>query len=54
MTELWFEVKVEQEIDIEVDVVCNVCGRDLDVTQNKMEIIVDPCENCLEKAREEI
>ena len=35
------------------DVVCSVCGKDLDGTIYKNEIIVDPCETCLENAKEE-
>lgn len=53
MAELWFNVKIEQEVDINVDVVCNVCGRQLKVTQSGKEIIVDPCEKCLEKTKEQ-
>jgi len=30
-------------------VCCNVCGNDLDAELYRSEIIIDPCETCMEK-----
>jgi hypothetical protein len=45
--------EITQEIEFNFDVVCNVCGRDLETVFSSDEIIVDPCEYCLDKARED-
>jgi hypothetical protein len=47
-------VDIVQEIEFTFGVVCNVCGRDLEATFSRDEIIIDPCEYCLDKAREEM
>lgn len=38
-----------------LDVVCGRCGNDLDGKLNERQdnIVIDPCENCLEKERNE-
>jgi hypothetical protein len=41
--------EVAVDVDIEFDVSCNVCGHSLNTTTNRYnELIVDPCEFCLQ------
>ena len=45
--------------DVEIDVLCDHCGNELTVSEesesswNNAKINVEPCETCLEKAKEE-
>ena len=39
--------------DIEVSVVCNVCGEDLECYWHNYELVINPCENCMESFGEE-
>jgi hypothetical protein len=36
------------KIEIEFDVSCNVCGKPLETHLFPAEILIDPCENCLQ------
>ena len=46
-------MEITTEVILDFDVVCNVCNEKLNAQVWKDEIIVDPCETCLEKAAEE-
>ena len=39
--------------DFYVDIVCNGCGKSLEASWWKGQLIVDPCDKCMEKAKNE-
>lgn len=34
-------------VSIDIDVVCNICGKAVEADHSQGEITVDPCESCL-------
>ena len=46
-------MEIVHKVVLDFDVICNVCGKNLDAQVYKNEIIIDPCQTCLEKATEE-
>jgi len=41
------EIKIEDVFDgLEIEVICNNCGKSLECSWYRGEIIVDPCETC--------
>jgi exonuclease VII small subunit len=41
------------EIKIDVDVVCD-CGNTLNATYHRGELVVDPCDDCMQRAQEDV
>ena len=43
-------MEITVETTVEFEIVCNICGNDLDATLLRdNRVVVDPCENCNEK-----
>ena len=53
------EIEHKADITIDIEAVCNECGSDLDITSSGTQrngdpkLFIEPCQKCLEKAREE-
>jgi len=46
-------MKIIEKIELDFNVICNVCGCELDANVYSDEIIIHPCETCIEKAKED-
>ena len=46
-------MEIELVASQDYGVICNVCGQSLKAELWEEEIVVDPCETCLEKERED-
>jgi hypothetical protein len=45
--------EIATDVEIEFDVNCNVCGKELDTTTNRYNVLcVEPCEYCLSQEYE--
>ena len=40
-------------VDIDITIICNICGKEVTAEYQNHEIIVTPCEKCLEDKRSE-
>ena len=46
-------MEIITEVILEYNVVCNICGEKINAEVNRDEIIVDPCETCLQNEKED-
>jgi hypothetical protein len=43
--------EIATDVEIEFDVSCNVCGKDLETVTNKYNVLcIEPCETCMQEA----